>query len=152
MKDEWFTLTQFFQEMANLVKLAAETATKFTEVARDVRRHEGSVGMGEVNKIRAFAMDAATVWYVVQRLATGYVEFSEKHLMGPIALLPAMLVLDKEEDKHKIQEHKISIMKGCKEAHSALKLIQMNEKREFDRDLKARMITVEEDFSNLTDV
>ena len=129
--------------MANLVKLAAETTTKFTEVARDVRRHEGSVGMGEVNKIRAFAMDEATVWYVVQRLATGYVEFSEKHLMGPIALL---VRLDKEEDKHKIQEHKISIMKGCKEAQSALKLIQMNEKREFDRDLKARMITVMHEF------
>ena len=88
-------------------------------------------------------MDEATVWYVVQRLATGYVEFSEKHLMGPIALL---VRLDKEEDKHKIQEHKISIMKGCKEAQSALKLIQMNEKREFDRDLKARMITVMHEF------
>merc|ERR1719458_591632 len=153
LKDQWVTLTQFFQKMANLVKLPAEKTTNFTEVARDARGDDGSIGMGEItkNQIFVYAREAVTVGYVVQRLATGYVEFSDKHLMGPIAKLPELMVLDKEEDKSKIQEYKTTIMKGCKEAISELKLIQMREKREFDMALKARMITVKEEFSDLTD-
>merc|ERR1712037_70072 len=153
LKDQWVTLTQFFQKMANLVKLAAEKTTKFTEIARDARGDDGSIGMGEItkNQIFVYAREAVTVGYVVQRLATGYVEFSEEHLMGPIAKLPKLMVLDKEEDKHKIQKEKSIIMKGCEDAQSALKLIQRQEKREFDRALEARMITVKEEFSSLTD-
>jgi len=153
LKDQWVTLTQFFQKMANLVKLAAEKTTKFTEVARDARGDDGSIGMGEItkNQIFVYAREAVTVGYVVQRLATGYVEFSEDHLMGPIAKLPSLMVLDKEEDKGDIQKHKTSIMKECKEAQTELKLIQRNEERDFKMALKARMITVQEEFSVLTD-
>ena len=105
--------------------------------------------MGEItkNQIFVYAREAVTVGYVVQRLATGYVEFSEEHLMGPIAKLPSLMVLDKEE----ANRHKDTIMRGCKDAQAHLKLMQMNEKREFDRALKARMITIKEEFSAVTE-
>lgn len=154
LKDQWASLSLFFQDMANLVKLASERSEKFVDTARDAREDDGSINMGDItkNQIYAYARESVTIGYVVHRLASGYVEFSRDHLMKPVAQLPALMVLDKEKDRGKIQEKQRAIMTGCTKAQSELNCMLASEKREFERAMNARMKVINEEFATVTRV
>jgi predicted metal-dependent hydrolase len=158
LKQQWASLSEFFTEMANMIKKATERTYLFVDTSRKEmdRRVEGrgKVGMGEVTKdlIYSYARESVTIGYVVQKLAKSYVNISRDHLLGPIAGLPSMLALDGKdrEDRTKIQKQKDHILKQCIAAQQAIKYMIDDEKKDFKRDLDSRMNVISQEFGKLT--
>ena len=139
LKDQWSQLTLYFQEMANLVKASTRPTKMFIDHAKDARV-EG-LTMGDVAKdlIYSTAREAVTIGYVVNRLATGYVEVSKAHLMGPVGRLPKLMVLDKDKDKAEICMQKRAIMTECENAGKAIEKMVKKEKKAFGEAIEKRM-------------
>ena len=138
--------------MANFVKLASEQTGKLKEVAINARGGDGRITMDKItkNQVYVYARESVTIAYVVNRLASGYVDFSKNHLMGPVAKLPSLMTLDKESDRHQIREQKAAIMKGCNDAQNALEQMVVSEKKEFDRALEARLAYIKQEIGAVT--
>jgi len=146
LKDQWSKLSLFFQEMANLIKMASDKTKQFVDYAK-----EGELSSYAKNQVYVYARESVTIGYVVHRIASGYFEFSRDHLMAPVSQIPRLMVLNAEDDKAEIQERKAEVMKGCKDATRELKLKIMSEKDEYDSALKARMKRIKEEFDVLTE-
>merc|ERR1712037_1025008 len=135
----WSKLSLFFQEMANLIKMASDKTKQFVDYAK-----EGELSSYAKNQVYVYARESVTIGYVVHRIASGYFEFSRDHLMAPVSQIPRLMVLNAEDDK-------AEVMKGCKDATRELKLKIMSEKDEYDSALKARMKRIKEEFDVLTE-
>jgi len=101
----------------------------------------------EGDLICSLAIDAVTVGYVANRLASGYVEVSKAHLMEPVSRLPRLMVLDKDTDGDEIQRQMRKIQEKCDNASNALQLLVEPESRKFQHDLEMKKNAVREEFA-----
>merc|ERR1712037_136509 len=148
LKEQWVGLTVFFQEMANLIKLASDKTSQFVDWTGDAS--EGELSPLVKNQIYVYARESVTIGYVVHRIASGYFEFSKKHLLTPASQIPKLMVLNAEDGMAKIQEMKDEVMNACDDAQLQLKLKIKSEKRKFDSAVEARMKRIKEEFDVLT--
>ena len=146
MKEQWSKLSLFFNEMANLIEMASDKTKQFVDYA-----NEGELSSVTKNQVYVFVEKSMTIGYVVHRIASGYFDFSKKHLMAPVSQIPKLMVLNAEDDKAEIQKLKADVMKACDDASYELELKIMSEKDEYDSALKARMKRIKEEFDVLTE-
>ena len=152
LKEQWAKISLFFSKMALLIKLASKQTTKFLDTARIAANTPKGKALGVItkNQIYKCASESVTISYVVNKLATGYVEISENHLMGPVSMLPGLMALDREADKGKIEGKKNEILVQCKNASSGISFLIKTEQRDFQRNLDTRMKKIEGEFSKMT--
>ena len=120
LRQQWSQLILFFQSISNLIKCSlSPKLNNFVESADEMSK------MSKITKLSKeivyqSAFQSVKVGYVVNHLASCYLSISRDHLMPLVLQLFQLIILDKDSDKTKIKEKKITLEEGADKAHEAI--------------------------------
>eukprot|EP00092_Neocalanus_flemingeri_P022121 GFUD01023997.1.p1 GENE.GFUD01023997.1~~GFUD01023997.1.p1 ORF type:complete len:725 (+),score=235.41 GFUD01023997.1:49-2223(+) len=127
MKQEWSKLLRFFTSIATIIDAATGPAIKSFEdyvsktgEKRLKRGDEFEPSDMIRQQIYGITKEAGKQAFVVNRIAGCYSTISRQHLMPLVAKLNSMIVLDKERDGTKINEHKMALREASAKARYAI--------------------------------
>ncbi|XP_057292484.1 uncharacterized protein LOC130621183 [Hydractinia symbiolongicarpus] len=148
LQEQWAQLSLFFEHIATLIKTSLgsqlNTFIKYSGSARQQQLDTG-VKMSNVMRDNIYQTVFEAVKYssLVNHLATGYFQVSDKYLMGSISKLGKLLALEDEREKKREQ---IALTQDCEETQKAIKKLISDHNKEFKRKINNRMNAIKDEF------
>ena len=149
LKEQWNLLIQFFKCMANLIELSISTPLEeFVKSANVIGDPDDRMKATQLTKDMIYqpAYEASKTAFLVNGLASAYVDISAQFLMPLAAKLDSLIVLDPDEDKQEIMNQKLEIQNDAKDVQDEIKAIVEAKREDFNAKVEGRIQELQETF------
>ncbi|XP_057293203.1 uncharacterized protein LOC130621863 [Hydractinia symbiolongicarpus] len=148
LQEQWAQLSLFFEHIATLIKTSLGTQlNSFIHYSGNAGQQQLKTGVKISNVMRdniyQTVFEAVKYSSLVNHLATGYFQVSDKYLMGSISKLGKLLALEDEREKKREQ---IALTQDCEETQKAIKKLISDHNKEFKRKINNRMNAIKNEF------
>uniref|UniRef100_A0ACB8EGG6 Uncharacterized protein n=2 Tax=Sphaerodactylus townsendi TaxID=933632 RepID=A0ACB8EGG6_9SAUR len=143
VKEQWGKMILFFEMISNIIDVRLnQKISDCLEFVSDVQQIKGySSNSFVTDTIYNHVFSASAVAHLVHMIAETYTELSHKYLMDRVSSLGTLLTLESTDPE--FNSERMALSQGCEEARKAIYNMVVQKKKEFDRDLLARMQTME---------
>ncbi|XP_015266839.1 PREDICTED: uncharacterized protein LOC107110555 [Gekko japonicus] len=143
VKEQWEKMIQFFEMISNIIDTClSKTIHDFLEFVSDAQQIKGYSSMSYVkDTVYNQVFSASNVSHLVHMIAETYTEVSDKYLMDRISSLGRLITLEPTDPEFNSERNALN--QGCEEARQAIYNMVIEKKEEFDRNLEARMKTID---------
>ena len=153
LKTQWTKLLLFFTEMSNLVKVTMGSPLNnfvaHSKAIQDDMLGGHGVSRQARDQIYTPSYEAVKIAYLVNNLATAYMEISTEHMMPQVAKLSELLALSSSSDKKDIEAKKLEVNKEAQVMQEKIETVLSQRTNKFKRDVEARMIEIETTFNSI---
>ena len=135
---QWSKLVDFFNRMSSLISCCMHRKiSKFQKDSNklrvnDIQRLHSDLLFKNASNAHLFATE-------VCKMSSIYMEISKKHIMGPVASLGELMILDPEKDADRIEEMKITLTERMTEATADIAKIVHQRMGSFEQRVDARL-------------
>ena len=160
MKTEWEKLVRFFQNIANIIKLAMEENVMKITFLQDSHVNPSLFYTSHVYKIQRKSIDyklsdmhrdilyqnarnVNKLAFVVSNLSSMFCEVSENHIIDQVASLSQLIALDPDLERKAIQDKQYELKQQAKKACSSIKDIVTKRMTDFEKKVNQRMTAIE---------
>uniref|UniRef100_A0A8C8VKH4 Uncharacterized protein n=1 Tax=Pelusios castaneus TaxID=367368 RepID=A0A8C8VKH4_9SAUR len=145
VKEQWEKMIRFFQMISNLIDSCLSRDIKeFVSSVSDVQKIENySSKSFVIDIIYTQAFNASNVAHLVHMIAETYTEVSNKYLMDRVSSLGRLIAMEAKDPK--FQDERNLLQTGCEEARQAIYKLVTEKKKEFDRNIEARVETIDKE-------
>ncbi|XP_054834078.1 uncharacterized protein LOC129328815 [Eublepharis macularius] len=143
VQQQWEKMIRFFGMISNIIDThLSQRINDCLEFVSDVQQIKGYSSKSFVtDTIYNQMLSASAVVHLVHMIAETYTEVSEKHVMDQVSSLGRLLSLDCTHPKFNDEWNALS--KRCDEARKGIYSMVIEKKVQFDRNIEARMKTIE---------
>lgn len=147
LQEKWSELSQFFDQIANLIKTNLKTNMntfiQYTDKARNARLEGYTVSQGMRDIIYKTTFEAVKYSYLVNHLSSGYFQVSNKYLMNSVSSLGNLLSI---ESPNEIQRAQLELTNNCENTVQEIKMLIQSHAKEFKRRISNRMDAIKTEY------
>ena len=147
LQEQWSQLSQFFDQIANLIKTNLKTNLntfiQYTDKGRNTRLEGYTVSQGMRNIIYKTTFEAVKYSYLVNHLSSGYFQVSDKYLMNSVSSLGNLLSI---ESPNEIQRAQLELTNNCENTVQEIKMLIQGHAKEFKRRISNRMDAIKTEY------
>ena len=147
LQEQWSQLSQFFDQIANLIKTNLKTNLntfiQYTDKGRNARLEGYTVSQGMRDIIYKTTFEAVKYSYLVNHLSSGYFQVSDKYLMNSVSSLGNLLSI---ESPNEIQRAQLELTNNCENTVQEIKMLIQGHAKEFKRRISNRMDAIKTEY------
>ena len=153
LKAKWTQLLMFFTQMSNLVKVTLgkplDSFVRHSQAIQDDMEDGHKISSVAIDQIYTPTYEAVKISYLVNNLATVYIDISKDYMMPQVAELTTLLALSSHEDKDTIGEKKDQLNKGALAMQKKIEQNVIERTKKCKADVDKRMKQIDTKFQDI---